>query len=308
MSFSSIFFGSLQKAQSSSLLGMHLTGTSGNDRLIGSAGDDILEGGLGRDELFGGKGRDRLDGGGGDDLLNGGAGADVLLGGEGTDTATYATATVGVTASLNSGGLTNDARGDTYASVENLTGSNFGDILEGDAGANVVSGLGGNDFVFGAGGDDVVDGGAGDDVLRGGTGSDRLVGGTGNDVMTGDDASQIPGFDTFVIGKDLGSDVIKDFQHGIDKIELTGYGGQFEAFGSDGKLASFFRNDAGLQVIGLDRTDRVALNLETGQLVELHQTYINGKLSSLGVGADDVIATVQFSGDHILGSSDFQFA
>ena len=284
-----------------------LQGGAGNDTLNGGYGADILEGGIGQDKLFGGQGSDRLDGGDGNDVLDGGSGADVLIGGAGIDTASYATATVGVTASLASGGLTNDAAGDTFASIENLTGSNFGDILEGDAGANVVSCLGGNDFVFGAGGNDVVDGGAGDDVLRGGSGNDRIVGGLGSDTMTGDDAGQPSGFDTFVIGKDLGADIVKDFQHNIDKMELTGYGSRFEAFGSDGKLASYITTNSGLQVFNLDRTDRVALNLNTGELVELHQTFINGNLASLGVGDDDVIATIRMSGDPILSSTDFLF-
>ena len=56
---------------------------------------------------------------------------------------------------------TGDAAGDTYANIENLTGSGFNDTLTGDSGANTL------------------DGGAGSDVLLGGLGADTLIGGTG---------------------------------------------------------------------------------------------------------------------------------
>ena len=60
------------------------------------------------------------------------------------DTASYAASTSGVTVSLMTGtGSGGDAQGDTLTNIENLTGSNFDDTLEGNAGNNkLVGGLG----------------------------------------------------------------------------------------------------------------------------------------------------------------------
>jgi len=97
-----------------------VTGTSAGDLLRGDAGDDTL------------------DGGDGDDTLIGGADADQLVGGNGSDTASYLSA---VTADLTTpGDNTGEAAGDTYISIENLSGSLLDDRLRGNGGANVLIG------------------------------------------------------------------------------------------------------------------------------------------------------------------------
>ena len=117
---------------------------------------------------------DVITGLGGDDTLIGGPGADTLDGGDGNDTVSYETATEGVEASLTFDPFTTgDARGDSYVSVENLTGSAFEDSLNGDADANILRGLAGNDTLIGSG----------NDVLYGGAGND-LYYATGVDVVT----------------------------------------------------------------------------------------------------------------------------
>jgi serralysin len=142
--------------------------------LTGSGFADTLTGDDRNNVLNGGAGDDRLDAGAGDDTLNGGLGADVLIGGDGIDTVTYANAAAGVTANLITGrGTGGEAAGDTYDSIENLTGSNGADILTGDDNNNVLKG---------GAGDDTLDGGAGDDTLNGGEGNDTLKGGIGIDT------------------------------------------------------------------------------------------------------------------------------
>ena len=107
------------------------------------------------DTLIGDHGSNRFDSGGGDDTLDGGPGGDMLNGGAGNDTASYKTATTGVTASLaHAAKNTGDAAGDTYNSIENLTGSAFADKLTGDGRANVLSGGPGKDTLTGEGGAD----------------------------------------------------------------------------------------------------------------------------------------------------------
>jgi len=78
----------------------------------------------------------------GNNILVGLAGADTLDGGAGTDTASYAASGAGVMLSLAAGitGSGGDAQGDHLVNIENLTGSNFDDTLEGNAGNNVLAG------------------------------------------------------------------------------------------------------------------------------------------------------------------------
>jgi Ca2+-binding RTX toxin-like protein len=144
-----------------------LTGDAGANTLSGGDGSDLLTGAGGNDTLYGGNGSDRLWGNAGDDTLTGGAGADILAGGAGIDTVYYGTSVPGVTVNLATGtGHGGDAEGDILSSIENVTGSAFGDSLIGDNGDNRL---------FGDSGDDILIGGGGSDVLIGGTSSDTFV-------------------------------------------------------------------------------------------------------------------------------------
>ncbi|MGX1790466.1 beta strand repeat-containing protein, partial [Bosea sp. NPDC055332] len=133
------------------------TGT-GNFSGGGNADNNIITGGTGNDSLSGNGGNDTLIGGDGNDLLQGGTGADLLIGGSGTDTAYYVNAATGVTVNLATGVHTGEAQGDVYDSIEIITGSNFGDILIGDAGDNRLNGSLGSDLIEGGAGADILDG------------------------------------------------------------------------------------------------------------------------------------------------------
>src|SRR5262245_41256545 len=101
----------------------NLTGSSYDDVLVGYTGANVLTGAAGNDALFGAFDDDTLLGGKDNDTLTGGTGADVLNGGDGADTASYLTAAAGLTVNLTTGTGTGDAQGDTFISIENLTGS-----------------------------------------------------------------------------------------------------------------------------------------------------------------------------------------
>jgi Ca2+-binding RTX toxin-like protein len=92
-----------------------------------------------------------LDGGNGNDSLNGGDGADTLAGGSGIDTAVYndSDAGVGIDLSGTTAGWGGDAAGDALTGIENVTGSNYGDWLGGDNGANTLNGGNGLDWLHG---------------------------------------------------------------------------------------------------------------------------------------------------------------
>lgn len=67
-------------------------------------------------------------------------------------------------------------------------------------------------------GDDVLAGASGADQLNGGFGNDILLDGAGADFLRGDG-----GRDTFVLVEDGARDVIRDFQLGFDRIDLTDF-------------------------------------------------------------------------------------
>ena len=169
-----------------------LWGQNGSDRLYGRGGNDVLSGGNGNDILYGQNGNDRLLGGANNDVLLGGSGADILDGGTGLDRAQYTDASAGVLADLQYASRnTGIAAGDTYVSIERLSGSRFNDSLRGDAAANVLWGQNGSDKLYGRGGNDVLSGGNGNDILYGQNGNDRLLGGANNDVLLGGSGADI---------------------------------------------------------------------------------------------------------------------
>lgn len=74
-----------------------------------------------------------------------------------------------------------------------------------------MSGSNGMDALSGAEGNDRLFGGEGDDILADGAGTDRLTGGIGAD--------------TFVFAYDDSTDVITDFEQGVDQIDLSAWPG-----------------------------------------------------------------------------------
>jgi Ca2+-binding RTX toxin-like protein len=152
-------------------------GSNGREMVIGTVADDTMNGGGNVDYMFGGAGNDTLNGEGSYDVLEGGAGADILNGGVAGDTASYYYSEASVTADLANTTLnTGDAAGDVYISIENLRGSQFDDMLYGDAADNWIFGFDGNDMITGRGGNDTLFGGAGNDefVFEDGSGNDGI--------------------------------------------------------------------------------------------------------------------------------------
>lgn len=72
---------------------------------------------------------------------------------------------------------------DILSNIENLTGSSYDDVLDGDINANTINGGAGNDTIRGEGGNDILNGGEGNDILTGGTGNNTINGGAGSDTV-----------------------------------------------------------------------------------------------------------------------------
>ncbi|MEP3441721.1 MAG: CHRD domain-containing protein [Sulfitobacter sp.] len=116
---------------------------------------------------------------------------------------------------------------DVLSSIENVIGSNDGDVI---IGSDVSNTLNGQD------GDDVLNGQGGDDVLLGGEGSD-----------------------TFTFEGLFGNDTIGDFEVGVDRLDFSDFGPDFAENlqitqnGEDAVLT--FSSDASVRLEGINRAD-----------------------------------------------------
>ncbi|RUS59545.1 hypothetical protein EGN72_12580 [Pseudorhodobacter sp. E13] len=185
-----------------------LDGDDNNDVMAGNNGNDTLLGGDGDDRLFGGADADLLAGGNGDDLANGGSGADLIYGNSGLDSL-YG----GDGGDELSGGNDNDRLWGGN-DLDTMRGGNGDDEMFGGNGEDLLAGNLGNDSIYGDSGNDSLFGGGGDDFIFGGSGSDRMNGGAGADVFV------FTAVTDSIHG--AGRDVITDFAHGVDKIDLSG--------------------------------------------------------------------------------------
>jgi Ca2+-binding RTX toxin-like protein len=182
------------------------------------------------------------------------------VGGAGFDTADYSMSTGGVRVLLHANaGLFGEAQGDTYNSIENLTGSMYGDTLEGNGYANVLRGNDGDDYLHGGYGDDILDGGPGWDRLYGQGDRDTLIGGTGSDLFYVDGATDTiverigEGFDTAVTSVNYALTAGAEVEGLITlnagdptPISLTGneFGNQIVGNAGDNTIAGGYGNDS----------------------------------------------------------------
>ena len=100
------------------------------------------------------------------------------------------------------------------------TGGAGADRLTGGLGADRLSGLSGNDTLVASAGNDRLSGDGGNDVLYGGTGGDVIDGGTGRDTLFGGSVA-----DVFVFQQGDGIDSLRDFQNGVDRLQVEGVRG-----------------------------------------------------------------------------------
>lgn len=182
-------------------------------------------------------------GGGGDDTFVSGTQAEYFDGGDGLDTVSYASATVRLVVDLVNGSLTRGAlaQGDTLVSIEGVIAGTKADILRG------------NDA------DNWLNGGKGADVLTGAAGADTLIGGAGADNLTGGADA-----DVFLFyGTAEFKDVITDFTHGEDQIQIEGAA---VGLGSYAGVLDESRFHSGTSNAAADVYDRLIFNTDTTTL------------------------------------------
>jgi len=116
---------------------------------------------------------------------------------------------------------------DVLSSIENVIGSDDGDVISGSDLSNVLNG---------AGGDDALNGEGGDDILIGGEGAD-----------------------TFIFGANFGNDVIQDFEVGLDQLQFGDFGPDFGggvSVSQDGSDALISFGDQGsVRLAGVNSSD-----------------------------------------------------
>lgn len=222
------------------------TGTGGDaegdtlvsiENLGGSALDDSLFGDDSANEFVGRGGGDHIDGRGG------------------SDTASYTGSNAGVVISLledtASGG---HAEGDELDGIENLNGTLFDDVLEGDDGDNRLGGHHGIDALVGHGGNDTLLGGNLADFINGGDGIDTAdytasTSAVSVNLLTGQNTGGEAEGDRLVSIENLAGSAHDDIlagDHGDNR--LTGRDGDDSLFGNGG-------NDRLIGGLGADLLD-----------------------------------------------------
>ncbi len=156
--------------------------------------------------------------------------------------------------------------------------SNLVPLILGNDNNNTLRGTSGSDILIGMGGKDVLNGGAGADILIGGAGQDTLTGGAGADAFVftaiGDSTTSAP-------------DLITDFTHGQDKIDLSSI-------------------DANTALAGHQAFHFGATPGHTGDIVTHYDAAHNRTVIDLYVNADATRdSEIWLSGNHALTASDF---
>ncbi|QJE73268.1 hypothetical protein HHL28_09350 [Aerophototrophica crusticola] len=186
-------------------------------------------GGNAGDKLVGNALNNVLRGNGGDDTITGGAGNDTIDGGTGTDTATYKGNLSGFKFAMDGGTLVMTSTLDGTDRVVNVEKFVFSDTTK--SWADLVARAGGATAAPppppstspdpGTVAGKTVQGTSGSDKLYGSNGADKFIGGAGNDLLY---SAKDGVADTFVFAKGSGADRIFNFEAGIDKLDLRGYG------------------------------------------------------------------------------------
>ncbi len=201
---------------------------NGTNTVTTGAGADIVSTGIGADTIVTGGSHDLITVRGGADTVNAGAGRDRLV-------VDYSAMTTDVSGGITGGvwatgyvghiadGLvsvvdfrrTESFTISTGSGNDTLTTGNGSDVLRGNLGFDTFVGGAGRDHLFGGGGQDILQGGLGIDVLIGGAAADVFI------FATTDEA-----------GRWARHDQIRDFEQGVDQIDVSGIDANLNLLGN----------------------------------------------------------------------------
>jgi serralysin len=191
----------------------YLDGGDNDDFIKGNDDDDTIYGDEGNDKLFGNDGYDLIWGGDDDDFISGSIGGGILRGEHGNDTIKGGSGIDEIYGGIGEDKITGGGEADL------LMGGDDNDNIQGGSGGDVIHGEDGDDYIDGEKGFDFLYGGADEDTIKGGTGDDFIDGGADDDRLFGD-----AGADTFFFDMNSGKDWIKDWETGVDFLDLTSFG------------------------------------------------------------------------------------
>ncbi len=290
------------------------------DHFFGNGGADSILAGAGNDTVEGGNGPDTLNGGAGDDTIIGGVGSDLLFGGEGINTVSYATQGAAVRVNLSLAVIVASGAGsnDTLQGFANVIGTDFDDLISGDAANNRLEGGAGRDTLFGGAGDDTLKGGAGADALSDSTGIVSIDAGADNDriIIRGASTGTIDGgdgTDSLSVGPSTGETSTSLNGFTISQIEVLDAGAglvaasaaQFEAFDliRVNDIAEAGRVRLSLLASGSPTTLDLAAELNGGSVGRAVDLFGSGDDEVLTLGAGNDTASGNDGNDSLFGGA-----
>jgi Ca2+-binding RTX toxin-like protein len=226
--------------------GQQITGTSGRDFLFGRSGDDVLNGGLELDTYVGGGGSDRfVIGTDRKDVVR-----DFQVNVDKLDLTSWGTH------DFNELEIITQRNGNVRV-LDLITEDRV--ILSNRFDVRIEPGeLDAGDFIFAPKQNLYLTGGNKRDLLVGRSGDDVLDGGRGGDYYVGSG-----GRDQFVFGSDA-TDAIRDFEVGLDQIDLRAWGTQ-----SFAELDIFKQSNGNIRIVDLSSNDEGVISNRFGTTTEV---------------------------------------
>lgn len=221
----------------------YFLGNDGNDVITAGSDGSILDGGLGDDRLIGGSGSEVFVAGSGADHMSGRGGA-----GDSISYVQTSAVDIDLQASIGRGG---HAEGDTYESIEMITGSAWDDVIAGTDANEYFYGVDGHDKLSGRGGNDLLSGGWGraSDPPYEGVG-DKVDGGSGSDTASFSDMNA--GVTIDLATGEIGGTAEYDTLTNIESIIGTRYDDDLEG---DEWANTFYGGRGSDELVGRDGND-----------------------------------------------------